>query len=119
MLAKQGSYGLKGRANYLARPGGAQGFGVVRTWGFVRAPPQAATAHPLGRFACGAFGRNLLHARSVSAPRGLVPVDTRFDTYPRTCSVAVGRAGSVTSIVATPRPKLAADRLGLVGPPIY
>ena len=52
-------------------------------------------------------------------PTGLVPVDTRFDTYPRTCSVAVGRAGSVTSIVATPRPKLAADRLGLVWPPIY
>ena len=54
----------------------------------------------------------------IECPTGLAPVVNRFDTYPRRYGDSVGRARSVTSIVATPRPKLAADRLGLVKVPI-
>ena len=51
-------------------------------------------------------------------PTGLAPVVNRFNNYSRHDGDSVGRARSVTSIVATPRPKLAADRLGLVRVPI-
>jgi hypothetical protein len=64
-----------------------------------------------------------LLGRLESLPHGffsslLVPVVNRFDNYPRLSNDSVGRAGNVTSIVATPRPKLAAARLGLVKVPI-
>ena len=97
MLAKQGSHGLKGRANCLARPGGAQGFGVVRTWGFVRLrrpPPQAATARPVGAFRMRSQTRLRPKAALVNRkPAGLRAGKRRAHQNPRLPAVPASCSG--------------------------